>query len=218
MAYEMEQLTERYEDTPLTNFPVGEDSFSRMTDITISLIPLVIEYNRYYQAGDITSAANLLKNNPDLEACLFNADKFNQFRDALIAMQRFLLTQVDELYQYVAQSAIGINDNPTAEEAKVVAYSAEKVQSLFSTTEITLPVDGWSDTAPYEQTVAVVGMRESYEPHIACMGDVETESEKKILQKSWNFVDKIVTHDNSITAYCNFKKPLVDLPLVIKGV
>lgn len=218
MAYNTEQATERYIDTPLTNFPVGEDTFDRMTDVTTDLLSLVLEYNRLYQSGSLTEAANLLTNNPELKACLFDADKYNQFRDAVIAMERFLLNQVDELYQFVAQSAIGINDNPTTEEAAVVSYSAGKVQSLFETTTATLTTLDWSDTAPYEQTVTVEGMKPTYSPSIACRVDVESESEKKKIQKSWNFVDRIVTNDNSITAYCNFKKPVVDLPLVIKGV
>ena len=48
MAYEIETINERNVDTPLTNFPVGEDNFPRMSDVSSTLLPLVIQYNNYY--------------------------------------------------------------------------------------------------------------------------------------------------------------------------
>lgn len=209
---------EKNVDTPLTNFPESEDVFDRMMDITITLLPAVKKYQQFMEIGDLTGAANVLTENPDLKACLFDADKYNQFRDALIAMQRFLLNQVDSLYESIAKNAIGINDNPTPEQEAVVAYSAQKVNSLFHTTEATLLASGWSEEAPYTQTVSVSNMKETYAPIIECVGDVENESGKKALTKQWGFVDSIVTGDGIITATCKFKKPTLDLPLVIKGV
>ena len=131
MAYEIEKISEGNVDTPLTNFPVGEDTFPRMSDVSVTLLPLVLQYNNYYQNGQLSLAQQLLLENPELDACLHNADKWNMIRDAIIAMQRFLLNQVDSLYNEVAQNAIGVNDEPTEEQASIVAYSAAKVDSLI---------------------------------------------------------------------------------------
>ena len=138
MAYEIEKISEGNVDTPLTNFPVGEDTFPRMSDVSINLLPLVLQYNNYYQSGQLSLAQQLLDTNPELDACLHNAEKWNMIRDAIIAMQRFLLNQVDSLYNEIvndAKNTIGINDNPEADKKDMVSYSAEKVDSLISGVE-----------------------------------------------------------------------------------
>ena len=219
MAYVIPDVVDTYEDLPLTNFPTTEDTHSRMTDVTGALLPLVMQYNELYNAGNLTDAAQLLKDNPALTDCIFNADKYNQLRDALIAMQRYQLNQLDELYQTVAQAAGSVKDNPTPDEMTVVSYSAEKVESMFNNCkEVVLTATDWTTTAPYTQVIQIDGIKDTDRPEIACAGEVQTESQKKALLKNWGFVDDIVTGNNKITAYCNFKKPTVDLPLVIKGV
>ena len=219
MAYEIEKISEGNVDTPLTNFPVGEDTFPRMSDVSVTLLPLVLQYNNYYQNGQLALAQQLLVTNPELNACLHNAEKWNMIRDAIIAMQRFLLNQVDSLYNEVAQNAIGVNDEPTEEQASVVAYSAAKVNSMFKVNRITLPLSEWNDVAPYKQTIKIADMKKEYEPFIgACLDGIETELQKKQILKSWNYVDSINIDDGQITIVCKFKKPISDIPLIIKGV
>ena len=138
MAYEIAQVSEGNVDTPLTNFPVSKDTFGRMQDVTISLLPLVLQYNQFYSNGDFASASQLINDNPDLDDCLHNAKKWNQLRDAVIAMEDFLLNQVDKLYNTVAQNAVGIVDEPTEEQASNVAYSAKKVNELISSVNTTI--------------------------------------------------------------------------------
>ena len=236
MAYEIETINERNIDTPLTNFPVGEDNFPRMSDVSSTLLPLVIQYNNYYQSNNIAAAERLLATNPELNACIHNAEKWNQIRDAIIAMERFLLNQVTDIYNQISvdtdilyndiadyaeqalQHAIGINDSPTAEYMSVVSYSAEKVQPLFETRNVTLTLSGWSTSAPYTQTVSVAGMKADFEPTIACkVSSAPSKTDKKKIEKSWGFVDSVVVNDGSITATCKFDKPVCDIPLVIKG-
>ena len=209
---------ENYEDLPMTNFPVSEDNYARMTDVTNSLLPLVIQYNDLYKNGKLTEASQLLKDNPSLAECMFNADKYNQLRDGLIAMQRYQRTQLDDLYHLVANAAVGINDNPTPDIVRDVAYSASKVESMFDVKDAVLAYADWSANVPYTQTVAIKGVRETDTPTIACAAEVLSENQKKVLIKNWSYVDDIVTGENQITAYCYFKKPSIDLPLIIKGV
>lgn len=151
MAYEIEQISEGNVDTPLTNFPVGEDTFPRMSDVSVTLLPLVLQYNNYYQNGQLALAQQLLAANPELDACLHNAEKWNMIRDAIIAMQRFLLNQVDSLYNEVAQNAIGVNDNPTAEQMSVVSYSAAKVDSLIA--DVNEQISNVDNTADADKSV-----------------------------------------------------------------
>lgn len=138
MAYEIEKISEGNVDTPLTNFPVGEDTFPRMSDVSVTLLPLVLQYNNYYQNGQLALAQQLLAANPELDACLHNAEKWNMIRDAIIAMQRFLLNQVDSLYNEIvddAKNTIGINDSPEKGKENMVAYSAQKVDTLIEGVE-----------------------------------------------------------------------------------
>lgn len=218
MAYEIEAFTEQYEDLPLTKFPVQEDSFERMSDVTGSILALVQEYNALYDNGELTAAKTLLEASPTLKACLFNADKYNQLRDGLIAMQRYQLNQLDILYQNVAANAIGINDNPEPDTMSVVAYSAEKVESMLKTKDVVLTALDWSSSVPYTQVVKMEGIRGTDSPVIDCAAEVTSKAQKKALQKNWNLVDDIITSDGFITAYCYFEKPTIDLPLIIKGV
>lgn len=93
----------------------------------------------------------------------------------------------------------------------------DRLNIMQGTLQTILPAASWSDTLPYTQTVAVEGIQETDMPVIECTADISTKAEKKALQKNWNLVDRIVTGDGTITAYCNFGKPSVDLPLKIKG-
>ena len=161
MAFLLEPISKTYDDKPLTDFPVQEDVFERMMDITIGLAPLVQQYNSYYAAGNLSGCNTLLANNPELKSCLFNAEKYNRLQDAILAMEEFLLTQVDALYNTVSQHAVGINDQPSEEEASLVAYSAEKINQLLgqlknhyhTARNVSIPALGWSDEYPYTNTV-----------------------------------------------------------------
>lgn len=230
MAYEIETVTEGNVDTPLTVFPTSVDTFPRMSDVSITTLPLVLQYNAYYQSGNLTAANQLVLDNPELAYCMFTAKGHNEIRDAIIAMEYFLLNQVDELYNNVAQNAIGINDNPTEEQSSITTYSAEKIDSVFDATNekidsiikvsyITLPLAGWTKEPPYTQTIEMADMKAEYSPIIGvCLDKIESETIKKQIQKSWNFVDSIKINDGQIIATCKFKKPINDIPLVIKGI
>ena len=55
MSYTLEAKTGKYIDTPLTNFPVSEDVWNRMMDVTSSLMPLVTQYNEHFKQGNVTA-------------------------------------------------------------------------------------------------------------------------------------------------------------------
>ena len=53
-------------------------------------------------------------------------------------------------------------------------------------------------------------------PDISCVDDLTSKASKKARRKEWGKVDRIVTGTDQITAYCNFEKPALDLPLEIQ--
>lgn len=220
MAYTIEQATERNVDTPLTNFPVGEDFFDRMTDITSTLMPLINKYNSYFQAGNITACNELLKNNPDLANCFFNADKYNQIRDAIIAMERFYLNDVAKIIELTAQNAIGINDSPTDEQASLVTYSANKIRSLHKKREIKLLASGWSDTYPHEQTVSLAGITADMDLKIIGVvhEDGNTLAEDKLIDKTAGYLlsSSSGVIDNAAIFKAK-KKPTIDITIITEG-
>lgn len=220
MAYKIEKETEQNVDTPLTQFPVGEDTFDRMMDVTSALMPLVSQYNAYFQSGNITACNNLIKNNPDLLYCFFNAEKYNQIRDAMIAVQRYQLNQVDDLYNTIAQNALGINDRPTEEQASLVAYSAEKINRLHKKRNIQLLADNWSDSYPYTQTVSVEGITQ--EDDLKVIGTVHedgnTEAQDKAIDKAAGFLmhSKNGIGQGTVTFRAK-KKPVTDFTVITEG-
>ena len=82
---------------------------------------------------------------------------------------------------------------------------------------MTLTETGWTSTPPYAQTIKVEGMLDTDRPFIECAADITSKAEKTRLRKEWDKVDRIVTEEGQFTAYCNFEKPSMDLPLKIKG-
>ena len=68
-------------------------------------------------------------------------------------------------------------------------------------------------TAPYTQTVSVPGILASDEPLVGLIPDATNVTTAQNQEKAWGNVSRIVTNNNSITIYCNKKKPEVALNL-----
>lgn len=236
MAYEIPKESERSFETPLTNFPVGEDAFERMMDVTIPLMALVNQYNQLYAAGNYTECNNILENNPDLKACFFNADKYNQLRDAVISIEQYLLNQVEVLYNTIAANAIGIEDNPKTGQETLVAYSAAKINSLVERLDqaldvlqnkhtiryIDIPVSGWSTGSPCTNKVTVQGMTGDADLKVIGIYPGNGASQETIsnMQKASSL---LMTNDsmNAVgTDYVTFKassKPAVNITVITEG-
>lgn len=242
MSYTLETKTGKYIDTPLTNFPVSEDVWNRMMDVTSSLMPLVTQYNEYFKQGNITACNALMESNPGLKDCFFNAEKFNWMRDAIIAVQRFFLEEVEQLIADTAQNAVGINDTPTAEQASIVAYSAEKVNQLLQNISelasqsadtlnqkidrlhnhrtITLTAAGWSDTYPYSQTVEVPGI--TADDHMKVIDIYAAEDATLEQINACKKAAGLLMHstggvaDGALT-FRAYKKPAIDFQIVTEG-
>lgn len=138
-----------------TNFPDGVDDLTRMSDLTITDLPLVALYYQYYNAGDLTSASNLLNQNPQINAKLFNAAKFNKLADGIVAMQKFFNSNVQGYIvtkQQEFNAYINAFDFKSAYNA-ATSYVAKNLVTIFGCTYIcrvackgVSPVDGASST------------------------------------------------------------------------
>ena len=214
----------KYEDTPLTNFPDSEDNWARMSDITATLLSVALQYNSLWEAGQIDEANALLEANPALKNTIFNADKWNKIRDAIIALERYYLNDVTEFIEQTAQAAIGINDNPLEQDKNLVAYSAEKVESFIKDIEkvvtVTFPTSGWSGTnGDYEQTINVSEVTSEDEPLLVKYrsGDFN-ESDVKAYNKAFGILadGEGITGNGIVTWKC-LKKPAIDITVGLKG-
>ena len=80
-------MSTTYPSYPGTSYPDSIDTFAKIVDVTISTLPYAILYQNYFERGDLESAAQVLKEHPELEQCLMNADKFNKLIDAIKAIE-----------------------------------------------------------------------------------------------------------------------------------
>jgi hypothetical protein len=98
-------------------------------------------------------------------------------------------------------------------------YELKQLANTKATTAdftATLLADGWSDSAPYTQTVVVDGIAYTDKPFVdISMTDAEDTA---LMTESWNFVRMITADDNSITAYAYDDKPVIDMTVNIKVV
>lgn len=213
-----------YEDTPLTNFPDAEDNWARMSDITATLLPVALQYNTLWENGQIDEANALLDANPNLLNTIFNADKWNKLRDAVIAIERYYLNDVTEFIEHVAQATIGINDNPNEEDKATVSYSAKKVDTIVDNIEkiitVTFTSDGWTgDSAPYTQIVSVEGITAEDEPMLAKYreGEFDVDTAKAYNKAFGMLADgEGITGDGTVT-WKTIKKPTIDITIALKG-
>lgn len=98
-------------------------------------------------------------------------------------------------------------------------YNADQIDKLGAVKTATLPSAGWSNTAPYTQTVEVPGVQAIDTPVVSLyLSDGVTAAEVKLQSKAYGYADRAVTGAGSITVYCYNKKPAVDFQIQLKGV
>lgn len=106
----------------------------------------------------------------------------------------------------------------TAQAAEInKAINLAREKATTKTFKGTLLASGWSDSAPFTQTVTIEGMLSTDYPFV----DIdlsETEDAKSVIE-AWNLVGRVtVESDNTIIGYCYEEAPAVDIPIVFKVV
>ena len=124
--------------------------------------------------------------------------------------------------QVTADNALEAAENAqtTADEAKSAAQNAEKnakdhADSLHKFFDATIPASGWSENAPYTQTISVPGVMENDRPHIFPVYDEDEEKANNQIY-AWSLVTKGTSGEDEITFYCIKKKPDTDIPIQIE--
>jgi len=88
----------------------------------------------------------------------------------------------------------------------------------FATQNVTIPVSGWSDVAPFSNTVTVSGISAS--DKIMCLGYVpsNTPEDNVLIAQATSRLDYGITGNNSITWYALELKPEMTVTVVIMKV
>lgn len=98
-------------------------------------------------------------------------------------------------------------------------YLRSWIERIKAPKHVSLTASGWSSTAPYTQTVSVVGVLASDMPVISLfLPDGLSAATVKAQKKAYGMVDRAETGEGQITFYCYNKKPAVDFQVVAKGV
>lgn len=140
----------RYTDLPHTIFPQAADDEAGhplMQDISGNLFNAAKSYSAAISQGNAFGAQSVLEQNPDLINTMFTADKYNWMRDAIIATQRYYVSDVQDMITEIAQHSIGIDDNNTNGQPDVNGYSISKITSIIKGTSTThdLTSSNWSN-------------------------------------------------------------------------
>lgn len=101
------------------------------------------------------------------------------------------------------------------EDTNVVAEGKVDINADCAVLEVVLPASGWSDSAPYTQTVTVASISADNMP-IVDLKYSDTEDNWESEEKAFACLTKIVTGDGSITAICRKEKPAVDFTIQMR--
>lgn len=117
------------------------------------------------------------------------------------------------------QPLTGLNapeaDNDAATKKYAETYAETYADGLHKLLTVNLPASGWSDSAPYTQTIAVEGILESDTPHYGVVYSADTDT--SLSQKeAFAMVDDLDTADGSVTFTCFADKPTVNLTIQLE--
>lgn len=110
-------MSELYPDL-ISTFPEAIDSIDNFVDITITTLPLAQQYYAKYNAGDIIGANKILEDNPQLKYSQINASTLNPIVDAIKAIERFYMSDVQQYLVEIVKYKGEWNSN-----AKYVKYN-----------------------------------------------------------------------------------------------
>lgn len=90
-----------YPDLDFTNYPGQLDNIQLKSNITNATdAQLVQQIQTAILAGDFSNASAIINANPQLNGKIFNANDYNQMRDAILALERFYN---NDIYNYISE-------------------------------------------------------------------------------------------------------------------
>lgn len=97
-----------YNDLPLTNFPSSVDQFMTFLNIVASDGPLIAQYQQAMEAGNTTLANQILSQIPQGTQKIITATELNTLSQAILAIERFFLTDIEPHIQTQQESWLTI--------------------------------------------------------------------------------------------------------------
>lgn len=101
------------------------------------------------------------------------------------------------------------------EDTNVIAEGKVDINTDCAVLYATLPASGWSNTAPYTQTVTVTSISADNMP-IVDLKYSDTEDNWDSEEKAFACLTKITTANGSITTVCRKEKPTVDFTIQMR--
>lgn len=129
-----------YPDLPSTSFPDALDAIPRMSDITADDLPNVAEYEQLMAAGDRAGAAAVLAAHPELVNKIFNAEKFNQNRDAILAIQRMWNEDISQYLVDIVKHRGNFDTTARYTKYDVVQYSESGGSETYMCIAVNTPI------------------------------------------------------------------------------
>ena len=152
-----------------------------------------------YNQTDSTKA-DFIKNKPDaaIQKAQTTADSAKATAEAALARSGGSMTGP------VSVLAPTEDSHPTTKK-----YVADALSHTHMTAEVALPASGWSDAAPFTQTVNVEGILSTDQPHYGVVYTENWAAEKE----AFAFIDVLDTVDGAVIFTCIEEKPEADLTI-----
>ena len=221
----------QYSDLSHTLFPQATDDVSShglMTDVTAdyALLTAANQYSSAISSGNTARAAELLESNPQLANAIFNADKYNWMRDAIIATQRYYLNDVQAMIRDIAAHTVGFDDDNSENSPSTNGYSINKIMSVVRGT--TAPVDSsagtgltnmlrpgvWGGTMPHTYLISIPGITADDNIDVS-LDPTATEAQAKAWSKAMVLSASQSANSITLNAYGKITSD-VNIPIIIK--
>ncbi len=209
----------RYTDLPHTLFPQASDDEAGhplMSNISGSLFEAAKDYSNKIAQGNAFGAQTVLQNNPGLVDTMFTAEKYNWMRDAIIAMQKYYVSDVKEMIKQVADHTIGLDDDNTMESPGTNGYSIEKITSIVNGTKyyFNLAPSTWStNTYTPQYELQIDGITQDDDIDIILNPQTATISQAKAWSKAMVLGALQTTNKITLKAYGKIT-PDVTIPII----
>lgn len=131
----------------------------------------------------------------------------------------FTVTNGEGIQSIVKTGTVGSIDTYTITFGNDQTATFTVKNAVVGTYQATFLASGWSNTAPYTQTLTVSGILSTDYPIIDVnMSDATTTDAGEALLNAWAAVGSVLTGSGTVTGYCFEEKPTVNIPIIIKVV
>lgn len=96
--------------------------------------------------------------------------------------------------------------------------SKDELQAVLTTKELTFSASGWSNEAPYTQTIDWPELSDTDSPIPIFIDDGTDEASSKAKKKAFACITYFDSGNGSVTATCKYERPETDFTVGFKGV